>query len=548
MRTITVPLRDGRFRPNVHVLPVSRCLLLPRVSGGVLRAHLVGAPAAEASIVLPSDDCRCSQMRLTALLFLGLLPLGPLSGQASRLAIINVSVVDVDRNEVLPRQTVVIDGGRIQGIGASDTVRIDNSVRRIDGDGRYLVPGFWDMHGHLSADSTDLSTILPLYILNGITGVREMWSDPPGLVVDSVRGITMLQRLLELRADLDSSRVLGPRLLLTSAPLDGPFGPDQLVHVVRSAPEARRVVEESVRRGVDAINVFSGLAPAAYAAAGVAAREANAGLVGLPPVAATFAEMHAAGHRVRDGLWEWRVACSSLADSARSMLRAAAVRDAAAAEAPDPTQTAILDSLAPRLATAFDAPGCRRTAREVTAGGIWQAPRLVYSSAGGDALSYTRSGASLLPTALRENWRRAVERIEGDSTGARARSADRDRRIVRALVEAGVPLLVGTEAYAGGVAIWGFSVHDEMRALVDAGATASTALRAATVEPARALGRDRELGRVQTGFVADLVLLDANPLEDIQHTRRIHAVIVRGRLVDADQLSTLRAELAARAR
>jgi hypothetical protein len=112
---------------------------------------------------------------------------------------------------------------------------------------------------------------------------------------------------------------------------------------------------------------------------------------------------------------------------------------------------------------------------------------------------------------MRESWQRAVARAEGDGTGARERMAARDRGIVAALVAAEIPLLVSTEAYAGGVALWGASVHDEMRELVNAGASPGIALRAATLEPARALGRDRELGRVAAGYRADLDRWRARP-------------------------------------
>jgi hypothetical protein len=139
------------------------------------------------------------------------------------------------------------------------------------------------MHGHLTGESSDTATILPLYLIHGVTGVREMWSDPPGVVVDSGRGTTMLQQLQLLRADIESGRMMGPRLVLTSAPLDGPFGPDDYVHVIRDASDASGVVGESATRGVDAINVFSGLTPEAYAAAGRAARDRGLALIGLPP-------------------------------------------------------------------------------------------------------------------------------------------------------------------------------------------------------------------------------------------------------------------------
>jgi hypothetical protein len=493
--------------------------------------------------LLPVDPRGGWLMRTCAVVLSCLLLVTAVGGQSTRVAIVDVSVVDVERSSVRRNQTVLVEGGLIRDVGASTDMALGEDVQRVAGAGRYLVPGFWDMHGHLMGDSSDTATILPLYLIHGVAGVREMWSDPPGVVVDSVRGTSMLQQLLLLRDDIESARVTGPRLVLTSAPLDGPFGPDDFVHVIRNASDASRVVGESATRGVEAINVFSGLNPEAYAAAASAARDRGLPLIGLPPVAVTFAEMVAAGHRVRDGLWEWRIACSSLADSLRSELRAAAARDALAPEAPERTQTSILDAAGTRLEATFDPQRCRQAARRIAADGIWQAPRLVYSSAGREAIAQSRQAAALLPGPMRESWQGAVARAEADGTGARERMAARDRGIVAALVAAEIPLLVSTEAYAGSIAIWGASVHDEMLQLVKAGASTAVALRAATLEPARALGRDRELGRVAAGYRADLVLLDADPLQDIENTRRIHAVIIGGRVLDKGALDGLRSSL-----
>jgi hypothetical protein len=222
-------------------------------------------------------------MRTCAVVLLCLLPVAAVRGQSTRVAVVDVNVVDVEGTAVRRNQTVLVEDGRIRAVGGLGDIALGENVQRVDGAGRYLVPGFWDMHGHLTGESSDTATILPLYLIHGVTGVREMWSDPPGVVVDSGRGTTMLQQLQLLRADIESGRMMGPRLVLTSAPLDGPFGPDDYVHVIRDASDASRVVGESATRGVDAINVFSGLTPEAYAAAGRAARDRGLALIGLPP-------------------------------------------------------------------------------------------------------------------------------------------------------------------------------------------------------------------------------------------------------------------------
>ncbi|MGI9044340.1 MAG: hypothetical protein ACR2GK_09500, partial [Gemmatimonadaceae bacterium] len=253
----------------------------------------------------------------------------------------------------------------------------------IDGRGKFLIPGLWDMHTHLTSGPLDSATTLPSYVANGVTGIRELWGDAPGVMADSAAGITQLQGTQRLRRHIAAGRAVGPRIILGSAPLDGPFGPDGFLHVVRTPEEATRVVDESAARGVDAIVIYRFLDPAAYAAAAAAARRHGLPLAGGTPIAGTFEEFAAAGHRSRDGYMEWELACSTVGDSVRSALRAKAARDAAipaggAAQDTVNTLARMYSAARPRLVATFDRPRCERIAGAVAQGDVWYMPRLVY--------------------------------------------------------------------------------------------------------------------------------------------------------------------------
>ena len=197
-----------------------------------------------------------------------------------------------------------------------------------------------------------------------------------------------------------------------------------------------------------------------------------------------------------------------------------------------------------QLHDTFDRTRCEGEARHAAHDGAWQAPRLVYTRPrAADLPPGADSLARYLWPSARSAWTAKLARVRRDSTGAIARLAAREREIVAILFQAGVPLLTATEAHAG-AGVWGFAVHEELAALVAVGLTPAAALRAATLEPARALGMEASLGTVATGKVADLVLLDADPLADIAHTTGIRVVIANGRVYDRAALDQLLANVA----
>ena len=234
------------------------------------------------------------------------------------LAITNVSVVDVEQGVVVPGRQVLIDGRRIVAVEANGASPIGDDVPRLDGTDRFLIPGLWDMHAHIVERAGTVAG--PLFIANGVTGVREMWSD----------GDDYRPMFIAFRDSVRRGLLVGPRLLLTSTPLDGPPGSEPGVTIVRSVPEARAAVDSAVAHGMDLVQAFPFLSRDAYRAAARRARERGIVFGGLVPMAASFEDALRAGHRAREFVGEWPIWCSTAGDAILARLAAAADSDARA--------------------------------------------------------------------------------------------------------------------------------------------------------------------------------------------------------------------------
>ena len=485
-------------------------------------------------------------------------PLVPFADVALRflaqagLAIRDVTVVDVETGRLLPSQTVVVRGNRITAMGASASVRVPPGATVVDGTGKYLVPGLWDMHAHLP-EPPWLRTLGPqLLVAHGVTGVREMFSDCTVCGADST-GTTSLLAMQRLRDDIRAGRLVGPRLLLSSGAIESPPGSEGWEQVVRTPAEAAAAVDGAVARGVDQIAVFAGTTREAFTAIAERARHHRVPLAPLLPVTIRPEESAALGVRSRESVGEWVLACAADADRHRAAMAAAIAEDAADSTAKG-GQARWLRYRRTRqdtLYATFDARRCAALAGRVGAAGGWQVPRLVQGwrrsrLARPDAAATAQR--DLVWASARAWWLPLI-----DSTTANAATmaqlatrVERERAIVGLLHRAGVPMLAGTEAGDLDV-LPGVSLHDELALLVQAGLSPLAALRAATLEPARYLSATDSMGTVAVGKVADLVLLDANPLADIANTRRIRAVVVNGRLQDRAALDGLLTEARAAA-
>jgi len=414
-----------------------------------------------------------------------------------------------------PDNTVLVAGNRITFVGPAANATVPAGARVIDGRGKFLIPGLWDMHVHgFVYVFSDFAG--PLMIANGITGARDM-----GYYVDTT---------LSWKSRIASGREIGPRLVV-GARVDGPVNKAGFVSHVITEQDGVRAVDTLVRKKdgssrADFIKPYSWVPRAAYFGVAAEARKLNVPFAGHVPYSVSVVEASNAGQRSIEHEDDLMRACSSR----DSVLRA---RFGDTTTLSPGSQLAVIRSQARELRASYDPAKCRSVIETLARNHTWVTPTLVVYQPyahGFDSASSHPELAKYVPGLVQGGWmRRASGLSPSDSMVVRSYfSFDRTRD----LRNAGVRLLAGTDMPQAFV-YPGFSLHDELALLVRSGLTPLEALRTATYNPADYFVALDSLGTVAQGKVADLVLLDADPLVDIRNTRRISAVIANGRLFDS---------------
>jgi imidazolonepropionase-like amidohydrolase len=426
------------------------------------------------------------------------------------LAIVDVALIDGVSDTVRAHQTVIVRDGKVVEVGPVAETEVPRGARRIDGRGRWLMPGLWDMHVHAFAhDFPNFSA--PLMLAWGVTGARDM-----GFYVDTARF---------WRGEVEARRVEGPRMVIGGR-LDGPVNRAPWVARAATDAEARHAVDSLAAAGADFIKVYSNLNRAAYFGAADQARRRGIVIAGHVPYPVSILEAVRAGQRSIEHEDDLMRACSREDATLRHEL---ATKPAGA---PVSEELAVIRDHARRMRTGYDAPRCTAVLTAMARAGTRLIPTLVVYQpylARTDTAVMHPSALSQVPPRLQAEWRKRLDRTTAADSGiaaaffSLARTGEAHRL--------GVRLMAGTDAPLAFV-YPGLSMHDELALLVRAGLTPMQALRAATYEPAAYLGVLDSLGTIRPGRAADLVLLDRDPLADIRNTRSISAVIARGRVVD----------------
>ena len=437
------------------------------------------------------------------------------------LAIANVTVIDGTGAAPRAHQTVLVGGHRILRIGASRRTPVPPGVQVIDGTGRYLVPGLWDMHVH----AWNRQPFERIYLSAGIVGIREM-----GTGVDPLWGGEGIWRW---REQVRTGQAPGPRVFAAGFILNGGAPEHQPVQFFKAAhtPQAARAwVDSLAGRGADFIKVYSALSPESYAAIASAAKEHGLPFAGHVPARVGVRAASLAGQRSIEHLYGFLVAASSAEDDVRRELEAeldATTIPSAAAQLAEVRMTE-------RLAATYDSARADSLFRLLAANGTWVTPTLVTSAdprCPGSPLPVPDSAALAgVPSMLH-----GFVRLRADSADMVANACRRlplMLQLTRDMHRAGVRLLAGSDAPNPGI-VPGVGLHQEMELLVRAGLTPMEALQAATRNAARYLGMESTHGTIEAGKAADLVILSHDPLEDIRNTRRIHAVVSNGVVVVA---------------
>jgi imidazolonepropionase-like amidohydrolase len=439
----------------------------------------------------------------------------------------NVTIVDVHGNRLEPRRDVVIVGERIDAIRAGGTTPLPTRGRVVDGTGKYLMPGLWDFHVHVFTAPGEEDLALPLYIVNGVTGIRD------------VGALRTFDQMRAVETAIENGDRVGPRIVLAGSLIDGPPGswPGQMV--ARDAEAGRGRVREAKAAGWAVVKSYSLLPRDAYLAIADEARRLGLPLFGHVPESVALADALAAGHRSIEHVGRVTQACST-AESSMIEANAAALRSTE----PLAALMAVMGGHNKTTLETWDASRCAEVARRLLRSRAAVMPSLMVSDfyLGKDPAPDDPRLRSV-PTSVRANWAQGDWRRQQMSPELLAlapRSVRLDWRTFKLMHEAGVTMLAGTDAaYANPYLFHGYTVHDELARYVAAGLTPQQALLTATVNPGRFLKRPDLAGRVATQQRADLVLLDRNPLADIRATRRIHAVVANGRLYDREALNDL---------
>lgn len=347
------------------------------------------------------------------------------------------------------------------------------------------------------------------------------------------------------RHSVSAGDLLAPRMLAAGAIVNGPGSWHTNMLEVTTPAEGRRFVREAVQAGMDFVKVYSLLAPEVYHAIADEARDAGIPIAGHIPLQVRALEAARAGQRTNEHLYQIREACTQIKDQLIEERRQFYSRSYETDE-----EFAFLDEQVHRTAEAYDEQICRAVAHALAEAGQWQVPTLVNERRWFLGIAPERvddARMELLPLDERAAWRQlydeGIETYAGDSLSLQ-RGWEATLKVVDILSREGVGILVGTD-FGNPFIFPGTGVHEEMEVLVEAGLTPLQALQAATIDPAHYLGVTDSLGTVAEGKLADLVLLDANPLEIISNTQRIQAVMVNGQLLRRSDLDALMTELVA---
>ena len=467
---------------------------------------------------------RCALLLVVALV-VPLRAQGP-SGAPPPFVLGRVNVVDVADGTVMRDADVTVRDGRIASVTAS-TARPADGIRRIDAAGKFLIPGLAEMHAHWYDER-----YLGLFIANGVTTVRLMWGSPMHAA---------------WRARIDGGELLGPRFVIAGPIVDGPNPVWPGSTVVADAAAGRSVVEKMKADGYDFVKVYNRVPRDAYFAIAGTAKAIGIPFAGHVPNAVSAGEASDAGQKSIEHGNGVLIAASS--DEAR--LRADLIRAFSGGEASqgiDAARRAEFRRINEAVLATYDAPKAAALFATFVKNGTWMCPTLTVlrSMASLDDERFTSDPRlKYMPRGTREMWNPGNDPRNATKTPAdyalERRMFRKQVEVVGAMNKAGVPIVAGTDVL-NPFTFPGFSLHDELGLLVEAGLTPAQALRAATLNAARFLGTEATSGSVAAGRHADLVLLDDNPLTDIANTRRIAAVVARGRYLDRAALDGLLAQ------
>ena len=414
----------------------------------------------------------------------------PIDNQEQEIVFRNVDVIPMDKNVVIRQQDVVVKGGIITAVGPTSKIKYSNDARIIDGKGRYLLPGLAEMHAHVPPVEGlgPMEDVVKLFLLNGVTTIRGMLGHP---------------RHIELRTKILNGEILGPHFITSGPSFNG--------NTVKTAADAERMVREQKKLGYDFLKLHPGLSKENFAVIAAIAKE-----VDIP----------FAGHVSYDvGVWRAIDAGYATIDHLDGFIESLVP----GIEDIKEQDTGIFGLF---IADKVDESRIQKLVDALANKKVWVVPtqalaeRWFHPHRDADALA-KEPEMKYMDAVTINNWTRSKNSLQNNPK-YNASTVDRlievRKKLIAACNDNGVGLLLGSDAPQV-FNVPGFSVHHELRYLVDAGLTPYDALRTGTVNVGKFLKRD-DIGVIKPGAVSDLVLLEGNPLEDINQSKNIEGVMI----------------------
>ena len=458
--------------------------------------------------------------------------------QSQALEFTHVTIIDATGAPAKSDMSVVVTGNRITEIGKK--VRAPQDAKVVDATGKFMIPGLWDMHIHIHRHDENV-----LLLANGVTGIRLMGGIP---------------EYHKMQKQIESGDILGPRYTIASRLMDGvdPTGKKLPVPAdddaaglaeewlamnrgglprafqVETSAQAQYAVARSKADGSEFIKIHDDLSREGYLNLVAESKKQGFIFVGHVPDGISAEEASDMGQKSIEHL--------------RGVLLSSSTREAELRKATLEALELPADQRAKRLleiqrmtVDSFSVDKASALVATFVKNHTWQCPTLMPEGGLKDQIARNADLMKYLPVDLRARWQQqasAARQPSSEEQEVSKKGNDELRQVVFMMQRAGVGIMSGEDV--GGPGKWaGFSLHANLAEEAAAGLTPMQVLQTATINSARFMGKEKDLGTVQKGKLADLVLLDADPLQNIGNAQKINAVIVNGRLLDRQTLDKM---------
>ncbi|MEJ7687059.1 MAG: amidohydrolase family protein [Variovorax sp.] len=450
----------------------------------------------------------------------------------------NVSVVNTRDGSISRGMGMVIDEGKIQKIvGPSAFIRVGGTGRAIDGSGKYVVPGYLDMHTHALASADKNPTFWPLMIANGITGIREMSGST-----------SAIERARQINSDSSAGRLDAPEVLTITG--------DLFVGQTNTAAEAIDFVRRQKAAGAGFVKVVAGNRESVVSILEESAKQ-ELHVAGHLVPAITAAESSQLGWRAIEHLgagWGLALECANDEAAIRTTLLGGQARPPFPATftlSPRLYDGTLNGRIYQSIHDSYSELRCQALAQTFVKNGTWHVPTLIRlrtQNFSDDPVYRSDPNLKYVDKTTRALWEKLGQEYASNVPPASAASLRRfyslQMNVTRTLKQNGVKMLAGSDL--GGIwVIPGFGLHQEFRELAASGLSPLDVLQMTTLNGAQFLNREATMGTVTEGKTADLVLLDANPVEDAANLGKIAGVILKGRYFAPEALEKMKADVAA---